>query len=89
MLIKNYRKGPDIDFDYLKKDIIYLGSMILGWLILMCWWIGYLFTFLIVKKIGGTEAVSVFFMKISSCALFFSVMATGWPNPIGKFLLRK
>ena len=89
MLIRNYRKGLDINFDYFKKDIIYLGSMILGWLILMCWWIGYLFTFLIVKKIGGTEAVSVACLNISGSVLVLSVLATGWPKLIGSFLLRR
>lgn len=83
MLIKTYYRGTVNDREDTKKDIRYFISMTIGWLILVCWWIGYLSTFLLVAETGGTEVVSVVCLNISGSVFVLSMLATSWPKRIG------
>ena len=89
MLIRTYYRDPVNDREDTKKDIRHLVSMTIGLLILVCWWIGYLSTFLLVAKTGGTEDFSVTCFSVSGFIFVLSMLATGWPKPIGRFILRK
>lgn len=88
-LIRNYHDGHIKNRGDFKKSILFSVSMVLGWFLLLGLWLLYLATFLIVALVGGDAIVSTVCLNIAGTSLLLSMVATGWPKPIGRFLLRE
>lgn len=92
-LIRNYYDGYydghiNSHEDFLKRMRLFI-SMIFGWLLVLGLWLAYLSTFLLVAMVGGDDVFSVVCLGMSVVSMFLSIVATGWPKPIGRFLLRE
>lgn len=90
LLQRTYYRGKVKDHLSFKKDITYLGSMLLGWVVFIFIWCLYLFSSgYILKCFRPHEPVALISLIIYGSTFMVLIIATSWPRQIGSRVVRR